>query len=164
MSLLTIRNATIDDIDLIRDLTFQVWPQTYSHLLAPKQISYMLDLLYSKASLEKQMTEGHQFIIVLEKDAPAGFASYSEITPHIFKLHKLYILPQHHGGGKGRFIIEHIEKDILTKGAKALQLNVNRNNIAKTFYKKLGFEIIRTEDIDIGKGYFMNDFIMEKNL
>jgi ribosomal protein S18 acetylase RimI-like enzyme len=124
----------------------------------------MLELMYSEASLQKQMSEGHQFIIVYDKDAPVGFASYSEITPTIFKLHKLYILPQHHGGGKGRFVIEHIKKDILTKGAKALQLNVNRNNIAKTFYEKLGFKVIRSEDFDIGNGFYMNDYVMEKKL
>ena len=65
---------------------------------------------------------------------------------------------------KGKFVLNHIQNDILTKGAKTLQLNVNRNNIAKTFYEKLGFKVIRTEDIDIGNGYFMNDYIMEKQL
>ncbi|MFN2438523.1 MAG: GNAT family N-acetyltransferase, partial [Chitinophagaceae bacterium] len=155
---------SLADIDLIRDLTFKVWPQTYSHLLTPDQINYMLEKMYSKESLQKQMGEDHQFIILYEGDMPIGFASYSEIEPHLFKLHKLYILHAHHGGGKGRFVIDYIEKDILNKGARALQLNVNRNNVAKTFYEKLGFELIRSEDIDIGNGYFMNDYIMEKKL
>ena len=32
------------------------------------------------------------------------------------------------------------------------------------FYEKLGFQIIKEEDVDIGNGYFMNDYIMEKLL
>ncbi|MDQ3682717.1 MAG: GNAT family N-acetyltransferase [Bacteroidota bacterium] len=164
MSSVTLRNANEADIDLIRDLTFKVWPQTYEQLLTPEQINYMLEIMYSKESLKKQMAEDHQFIILYDNDIPIGFASYSEIEPQLFKLHKLYILPAHHGSGKGRFVIDHIQNDILTKGAKALQLNVNRNNIAKIFYERLGFEVIRTEDIDIGNGYFMNDYIMEKKL
>jgi ribosomal protein S18 acetylase RimI-like enzyme len=39
-------------------------------------------------------------------------------------------------------------------------LNVNRNNKALGFYQKFGFVILREEDIDIGNGYFMNDYIM----
>ena len=50
------------------------------------------------------------------------------------------------------------------KGATVLQLNVNRHNTAKSFYEKLGFAVIKEEDIDIGSGYFMNDYIMEKRL
>jgi ribosomal protein S18 acetylase RimI-like enzyme len=38
---------------------------------------------------------------------------------------------------------------------------VNRHNRALHFYEKQGFKIIREEDIDIGSGYFMNDYVME---
>ena len=49
-------------------------------------------------------------------------------------------------------------------GAKKLSLNVNRQNQAAHFYQKAGFSITATEDIDIGNGYYMNDYIMEKDL
>jgi hypothetical protein len=45
-----------------------------------------------------------------------------------------------------------------------LRLNVNRYNKAKFFYEKLGFKIIGSEDVDIGNGFYMNDFVMQKNL
>jgi hypothetical protein len=32
------------------------------------------------------------------------------------------------------------------------------------FYEKSGFVAVKTEDIDIGSGYFMNDYVMEKRL
>ena len=86
------------------------------------------------------------------------------MQPTIFKLHKIYILPIHQGRGTGKFVIDQIINDIMPNGATALQLNVNRNNTAKDFYQKIGFEILRTEDVDIGNGYFMNDYIMEKKL
>jgi len=41
---------------------------------------------------------------------------------------------------------------------------VNRQNNAKNFYEKLGFVVIKEEDIDIGNGYFMNDYVMEMML
>ena len=49
-----IRNATVTDIPLIRELTYKVWPQTYVNILSAEQIDYMLEMMYSTASLEKQ--------------------------------------------------------------------------------------------------------------
>jgi hypothetical protein len=42
--------------------------------------------------------------------------------------------------------------------------NVNRYNNALAFYQKLGYEILKEEDIDIGEGFFMNDFVMLKDV
>ena len=54
----------------------------------------------------------------------------------------------------------HIAAEAKHKGASEIELNVNRYNPAKTFYEKIGFTLIGQEDIDIGGGHFMNDYIM----
>ncbi|MGQ0739242.1 MAG: GNAT family N-acetyltransferase [Bacteroidota bacterium] len=159
---LTLRRAYEKDIPLIRDLTMKVWPQTYAGILSPEQIDYMLEMIYSEQSLRQQMKEQHEFIIVDDGKEAVGFASFSLIDPGVYKLHKLYILPTLQGRGAGKFVIGEIVKAISRKGGRALQLNVNRNNKAKDFYERLGFVVIREEDIDIGGGYFMNDYVMEK--
>ena len=61
-------------------------------------------------------------------------------------------------------MIDYIIEEIKKENATALRLNVNRQNNALSFYKHLGFKIINEEDIDIGNGYFMNDYVMEKTL
>lgn len=124
----------------------------------------MLEMMYSEASLQKQMNEGCQFMIVYDNEIPVGFASVQETQPAIFKLHKIYILPSQQGKGTGRFVIDYILKDLKQKGASALQLQVNRFNKARNFYEKLGFSVIDQKDFDIGDGYFMNDYIMQKVL
>jgi len=160
----SIKQATVEDIPLIRDLTFKVWPQTYAPILSQQQIDYMLDLMYSEASLQQQMNEGSGFIIVYEKDEPVGFAAYLKKTPSVFKLDKIYVLPSQQGKGTGKFVIDYIIDEIKQKGATALQLQVNRYNKARNFYEKLGFTVIDEKDFDIGNGYFMNDYVMEKKL
>ncbi len=156
------RKASTADIPLIRELCLNIWPQTYSHLLSQGQIDYMLDMMYSPASLQKQMEEdGCKFIVVYDDTEAIGFASYNEYKPNIWKLNKIYILPSQQGKGTGRFIINYITGEITPQHAKALQLQVNRENEAKYFYQKLGFTIIETADFDIGGGYFMKDYIME---
>jgi ribosomal protein S18 acetylase RimI-like enzyme len=157
-----IKTASNSDIHLIRELTFKIWPQTYAAILSQQQIDYMLDMMYSEESLKKQMDEGSRFIIVYDEKEPVGFAAYQEIKPTTWKLHKIYILTTQQGKGTGKFVIDHIIKEIQPQGATALQLQVNRHNKARSFYEKIGFTVIEEADFDIGNGYFMNDYVMEK--
>jgi len=163
--MLSITKATIADIPLIRQLTFAIWPQTYSSIISKEQIDYMLEQMYDPATLQKQIEEdGCTFIIVYDDKEPVAFASYNETEPTTWKLNKIYILSTQQGKGTGKFIIHFIVDEIKAKGAKALQLQVNRDNKAKDFYEKLGFKIIQTADFDIGNGYFMNDYVMSYEL
>lgn len=162
--MLKIRKATSKDIPLIRELTFKVWPQTYAAIVSREQIEYMMEMMYSEASLLKQMNEGCQFIIAYDNNEPVGFASCQETEPSLFKLHKIYVLNSQQGKGTGKFMIEYLLNDIRQKGGSALQLQVNRHNKARNFYEKLGFVTIQEADFDIGNGYFMNDYVMEKKL
>jgi ribosomal protein S18 acetylase RimI-like enzyme len=161
---LSIHNATISDISVIRELTFKVWPQTYASIISREQIDFMLEMMYSENSLEQQMNDGCRFIIVHDENEPAGFAAYQETAPSVFKLHKIYVLSSQQGKGTGRFVISYIIETIKQMGATALQLQVNRNNQAKNFYEKLGFSVIQEADFDIGNNFFMNDYVMEKKL
>ena len=163
--MLSVNKATTSDIPLIRQLTFAIWPQTYSAVISKAQIDYMLEQMYNPATLQKQMEEeGCTFIIVYDDKEPVAFASYNETEPHLWKLNKIYILPSQQGKGTGKFILNYIVDEIKTKQAKALQLQVNRQNKAKDFYERIGFKIIKTADFDIGNGYFMNDYVMELTL
>ena len=160
-----IKKAGTGDIPLIRELTFRVWPQTYTSILSPEQIDYMLEMMYSEASLKKQMAEnGCQFIIVYEDGNPVGFASYSEEEPKRWKLNKIYVLQNQQGKGTGKYVIHYIIEEIKKQNANSLFLQVNRYNNAKAFYEKLGFTEIDLINLDIGNGYFMNDYVMEKKL
>jgi ribosomal protein S18 acetylase RimI-like enzyme len=159
-----IRKAYEHDIPLIRDLTYKIWPPTYSGILTEDQINYMLDLMYSEKALAQQMQQGHEFVMIYDGVEPIGFASISLLEPGVFKLHKLYVLTSYQGKGAGRFAVAELIKVVKRKGATTLLLNVNRQNKAKGFYEKLGFVAIREEDIDIGNGYFMTDYVMELKL
>ena len=76
MSKFEIRKATAKDISLIRELCYKVWPQTYTSILSQDKIDYMLEYMYSAESLQKQMENGSQFILVYEDNEPVGYAAY----------------------------------------------------------------------------------------
>lgn len=164
-SRLTLRRATPADIPLIQKLTSIIWPATYSSILSPGQIDYMIEMMYSDSSLRRQMEElRHQFILCYDGEKPVAFASYSHMGEGIFKLHKIYVLPECQGRGIGRYMVDAILREVASQGGVALDLNVNRSNPARFFYERLGFVILREEDIDIGGGYWMNDYVMRKRL
>jgi RsiW-degrading membrane proteinase PrsW (M82 family)/ribosomal protein S18 acetylase RimI-like enzyme len=156
-----IRKAYEHDIPLIQDLTYKIWPATYKEILTADQIKYMLDITYSEKGLAQQIKQGHEFVILYDGVEAIGFASISLLEPGVFKLHKIYVLPSYQGKGAGKFLLNELIKPMRRSGGTSLLLNVNRNNNAKGFYEKLGFTVIKEEDIDIGNGYFMNDYVME---
>ncbi len=157
---LIIRKAKAKDISKIKKLAESVWPFTYKDILSPEQIEYMMQLFYSEASLKEQFDK-HTFLVAYLDGEPVGFASYSLISAAgDYKLHKLYVSTPMQGRGLGKALINFITDALKLFDGKALELNVNRNNKATTFYERLGFEVIYELDIDIGNGYFMNDYVM----
>lgn len=161
---LIITRATFDNIAQIQDIVRKTWPIAYTSILGQEQVSYMLDKFYNTASLSDQIKKGHIFFIAAKDHEAIGFASFSKIDQNIFRLQKLYVLPHKQQTGAGKALLQKIEKEAKSIGAEKLRLNVNRKNSAKSFYEKNGFAVIEQADIDIGNGYFMNDYIMEKQL
>ncbi len=149
-------------------MALKIWPVAYGKILSAEQLSYMLDLFYSPASLRKQMDQlKHSFLIAENEDGiPVGFSSFSahQENQTTFHLHKLYVLPDNQKSHLGQQLLEATSSAVKSLHGRYLHLNVNRSNAAINFYLKMGFIIIREEDNDIGHGFFMNDYVMEKKL
>lgn len=158
------RHATFIDIEIIRSLALEIWPKTYADTYSPQQVIYMLNKWFSEASIQSQMIAGHQYLLINAGIQHIGFASYSEVAPSVFKLHKIYVLPVYQGLGAGKFTMEKIIAELTAKNAAALTLNVNHHNPAKAFYEQLGFTVIKTEFSEVGNGYISNDYVMELKL
>ena len=158
-------NATSDDIWIIQTLAGETWPHTFKELLSEEQIAYMMDMMYSTGSLHEQITRlNHHYILAKEDDEYFGYLSYElnykgkELT----KIHKVYIRPAAQGKGVGRFLFDHVSHIAASSGDKGLTLNVNRYNKAIEFYKRYGFGITGSEDIEIGNGFLMEDYILDR--
>ena len=161
---MVIRKATPEDIPVIHRLAHETWWPTYDELLSAEQIGFMLEDMYSEESLLKQFDE-LEFFIAERENIPVAFAgiSLTDADQRIWKLHKLYVLPQEQGKGTGKSFIEFIADLVLAKGAAILELNVNRANPALGFYCRLGFEIYQEVDIPYHR-FWLNDYVMRKAL
>lgn len=160
-----IENNTDSNFTDIRAIANEVWPKTYGSILGQAQFDYMMEMMYSIASLQIQANEKqHHFILAKENGIAVGFASYEFNCNQTSKtkIHKIYILSTQQGKGIGKILLDYIAKEACKHNNTALFLNVNKYNTAQHFYKKLGFEITAEEVIDIGQGYVMDDYVMEK--
>jgi ribosomal protein S18 acetylase RimI-like enzyme len=164
--MIVLRRAKEKDIESIQDLANRTWYIAYGEIISLEQIQYMLEKMYNKGELLSQLEEGHLFLIAEEDGIDLGFAGFSVLDSSngIYKLHKLYVLPETHGRGIGKLLMNEVVNLAKREGGSALQLNVNRNNKAADFYKKAGFIVKETIDLDIGNGFLMNDYVMEKTL
>nr|MBI1230905.1 GNAT family N-acetyltransferase [Cytophagales bacterium] len=163
------RLATEEDIPLIQRIANETWPVAFADILTSEQLRYMLDMMYSTSSLLQQMRhKEHIFILSgTEIENPLGFAAFEFNLGGlpVTKIHKAYILPEAQGRGLGKRLFSWIYQESLKKGIYRICLNVNRNNFrALAFYEKSGFEITGQENIPIGRGYLMEDYILEKTL
>lgn len=165
--MISIIKATVQDFNSIESIAHKTWPSAYGQILSQEQIKYMLALFYSQEKLKENLEQsGHCFVIVKEDEEVVGFASYEHNynNEKVTKIHKLYLLPKTQGKGIGQKLIEYICNLALGKESEILVLNVNRFNKALRFYQRIGFSIIREVNIDIGQGYLMEDYVMEKKL
>lgn len=141
------------------------WHETYAAIISRQQINYMLEQFYAEPVLRRQMQNPlHHFSIVTTNDAVMGYSHCieDETNLHLMKLSKLYILPAAQGSGAGQLLLHHAEGICRRLGKMILTLNVNRQNPAVAFYKKMGFEIVQEVDIPLGE-FWLNDFVMHKN-
>lgn len=159
-----IRKANKKDIPSIQAIATVAWRPTYLHIIGEEQCAYMLDWMYNSDTLEKQMENGIQFFIAeLQQDA-IGFAAFEKTSETKGKLHKLYTQPEKKINGLGTALLETVKSFAKELGVNCIELNVNRQNSAHQFYLKKGFKVAKEMDLDIGNGYFMNDYVMELHL
>ena len=164
MNELIIRPATLSDRALIRSISERTWPSTYGHIISQEQIGFMLEWMYSDASLEKQMNTVCEFYIANLNGDDVGFCSVSpeaEDTNEVaHKLNKLYVLPSAQGTGAGRALLNKSIEVAKASGSSSLFLQVNKQNDAYAFYLKHGFVKEQEFKFDIGNGFFMDDYVM----
>ena len=157
---------TPESLQTIRDIAASIWPETFREILSPEQIRYMMEMMYAPHVMEKELTSGYHFEVLAADGVPSGYISYSAYhSPDTAKLHKVYLLSSCHGKGIGSLMLRHAENQTRKLGFSKLQLNVNKHNTrAIRAYERNGFTRIDSVKIDIGNGFFMDDYVMAKNL
>ena len=154
-----------ESLQIVRDIASEVWPKTFAPILPPEQIPYMMNMMYAPEVMERELREGYHFAALVVDGVPSGYISWSPYHGDMAKLHKVYLLTSCHGKGFGRMMLDYASEVCRAAGFKRLRLNVNKHNgRAISVYLKNGFETVESVKNDIGGGFFMDDYVMEKRI
>jgi len=159
----SLTSATDKDSHLISEMAGRIWHHHYVPIIGKEQVAYMLGQMYTPEAIQKQVEEGQIFYLIIYNNATVGYMAVSQRDNHEYMLHKFYIEIDKQGKSIGKQAFEAFLHEL--PEAKKITLTVNRQNYKSiNFYFRLGFYIESVAEFDIGNGYYMNDFVMCKNI
>lgn len=148
-------------------LADEIWHQHYADILQKAQIDYMVEHFQSEAALTEQIEQqGYRYLLAVdsESDTPCGFCGYhrEEENGRMF-ISKIYIRQAFRRQGiAGQFLQEVLKR---SQGLGSVYLTVNKYNTGSIeAYRHLGFKTVDSAVTDIGNGYVMDDYIMQRKL
>lgn len=165
----TIRLAPVERSQwaALRALATTVWREHYASIISLAQIDFMLGERFSDAALASLADQpGHELAILWLGERAVGYCGSGPTDdPRTFKLGQLYLLSDMRGRGLGRRMLAHVEGRADDARAERLVLQVNKQNgSAIGFYRRQGFVVREAAVFDIGNGFVMDDYVMEKPL
>lgn len=166
MDQVTFTRLAENDIEMLIPLAYRIWHAHYPGIITPEQIDYMLERGYTRPIIRDEIdNQGVIWLAIKAGGTMIGFVSLGPYAPATMKLHKLYLLPECHGTGIGARALAEVEQIARDNAASALVLNVNRHNVkAIRAYERAGWHVAGEVVADIGNGYVMDDFVMNKQL
>ena len=154
--------TTKDDFECISKLANTIWHEHYPTILSLEQINYMLEKFNSAKAIEKQTEEGSLFFYITYGDVSVGYSAIKKQTDCLF-LEKLYILKAYRGKKIAKTTMQFMEALAQSYKFSSIRLNVNKFNTNSILaYKKMGFIETKSKVTDIGNGFVMDDYEMEK--
>lgn len=144
-------------------LASKIVKEYYDPLLGEAQNDYMIEKFQSAQSITEQLASGKRYFFVRENGEGIGFLCFYPREDAMY-LSKLYLRSDKRGKGYARQMLGLVATEAKKSGLCAIELNVNKYNQSKFIYEKLGFMRLRAEKIDIGNGYFMDDYVYRLSL
>lgn len=163
----TLRPLTADTIPVVAELGREIWLAHYVEITGLAQVEYMTRERFSDAYLSAYLESRNRWLDLLWLgDQAVGYCSYAlSENPAEMKLEQLYLRHDHHGRGLGRLMMAHVETQARAHGRHTVVLCVNKYNRSSiNVYHRSGFTIREEAVTDIGNGFVMDDYIMEKQL
>ena len=173
MALSFIPVKTISDQELLARMAGEIWRGYWPSIIGEAQTEYMVKKFQSFEAVTRDMAEHdyeYWFLVATEEDEDGieksivGFTGgHNEPETNRFFISKIYLTPESRGHGYARRTIEFYEDLCFVRGHDAMYLTVNKHNdLGIRAYKGTGFQIIDSVETDIGEGFIMDDYVMEK--
>lgn len=155
-----------EDIAEVVRLAREIWGEHYVPIIGQEQVDYMLDKFQGESAITGQLAEGYEYFLASRDEQNAGYAA---VVPDDARssclLSKIYVRKSLRGLGIGKEMLRFVEEMCRRRGITRIRLTVNRHNADSiAWYERMGFRNAGPMVQDIGDGFVMDDFLMEKNI
>jgi len=147
-------------------LAREIWHEYFVPIIGRKQVDYMLEKFQSPEAISGQLDGGYDYYLVASDGRNAGyFAVVPNPDESSLMLSKLYVRKSDRGRGIGGKTLDFVEDLCRQSGIKLIWLTVYRLNTDSIgWYTKKGFVKVGARVEDIGKGFILDDYRMEKTV
>jgi GNAT superfamily N-acetyltransferase len=146
----------------IANLAKIIWNEHYTPIIGEQQVSYMLKKFQSATAIENEVDKGIEYYLLTHQGVCVGYFSFIKGEEFLF-ISKLYVLKTARGNGIGKAALSFMETRAKELGLKKIRLTVNKfNSNSIKAYEKMAFVNIDAIVQNIGSGYIMDDYVLEK--
>ncbi len=151
------------DILAVSDMAGIIWREHYGSILCAQQIEYMLKKFQSPDAITQAVDDGYEYYFIDHENIHVGYLAIKidHIKQEMF-LSKIYLLAAHRGKGYAFSAMDRLADICKLHRLNLIWLTVNKDNPSIAAYKKMGFAIAGSMVTDIGNGFVMDDYRMEK--
>ena len=156
--------TTDDQMAMVESLAREIWTEYYTPIIGRKQVDYMLDRFQSRKTIAGQIKEGILYFLIRADDEFIGYIAVQPKEDELF-LSKIYVRSSERRKGFGRRAVRFAESLARERNLSRIVLTVNKNNVSSIkVYERTGFKSAGSLVQDIGNGFVMDDYKMEKTL
>ena len=161
----TVREATIDDLDAIRNVAEASWYAAYGGIFDPARIAEALTEYYDPELLEVAIEHDDiAFYIAEADDELVGFASTEQTWADEVELHTIYVHPDQWGDGIGSTLLGRVLNWARERGVDRVVCGVlEENTVGIGFFDTVGFDRGRKADTEVA-GILKSEYEFERNL
>jgi GNAT superfamily N-acetyltransferase len=158
--------ARAAEVVAVARLAEDIWREHFTPIIGADQVAYMLDKFQSAQAISSQLDAGTEYYLASVDGSLVGYTALVPDEPSSrLMISKLYVTKDQRGGGVGSGLLRFTESEGQTRHLTTLWLTVNRFNDGPIqWYLRKGFNKVDEVKKDIGGGFYMDDFIMEKYL
>lgn len=154
-------------IKRLASIADEIWHEYWPAIIGDQQTDYMVDQFQSVKALTNDIKRNHYLYWFLEDGGK--IVGYMGARPEVNKgklfISKIYLFEAARGKGYASKSIAFFESFCKVNGLTSMYLTVSKeNSLAIRAYEGKGFRSIDSVETDIGSGFVMDDYVMEKEV
>lgn len=148
---MTVRLATEEDIEEIRDVARASWESDYPEILSRETVDEAVDDWYGTGAVADAVDDPLSIVpVAVDDERVIGFA-HAVLDDETGVVLRLYVHPDHRGSGVGTDLFGYVRETLLEHDVEAIRAMVlAENDLGNSFYRGLGFEQVDGGETVIG--------------